>query len=160
MFIVFEGTDCAGKTTFTKELAKAMGAKYLHFSKPKIDPYTYFSRAFELWDAGKDVVCDRFVLGEMIYAKVFGEKSQWAEGDYERALIGMEMRDAVLVHAWETEATLLKRFKQRGETYVTRSQMLQAQRLFKKEVQRIASAYPGIKCYSIQLSTLTGKKLN
>jgi len=143
MLVLFEGTDCAGKTTAAKLLAEKLNGEYIHYSKPDKDPFEYFLPAVEKARTGI-VVCDRHLLGEKIYSKVKGTKSEWKDGDYERMLSLLEEIPTFLIHVWEYKELLNKRHTELGETFITQKQQITVQNLFKKECKRIAKQYPKI----------------
>jgi thymidylate kinase len=142
--IMVEGTECVGKTSFCQAWGKILGAEYQHYSKPDKDPYDYFFPALSAHLDGKTVICDRYILGEKIYAKVKGTPSQWKPGAYEEMLSQLNDQHAVLIIVWEYNETIQKRCVELNETFVTPEEAVYIQRLFQKEAKRIASAYPQI----------------
>lgn len=148
MIYLVEGVDCAGKSTFSKKLAENLGAEYQHYSKPDKDPSDYFFPALSAHLDGKTVVCDRHALGEMIYAKVKKEKSQWKDGAYEAMLQQLNDQHATLIVVWEYIRTLKPRFVEKNEQYITIKQGGRVQAAFLKEAKRIADEYPGIMVFT------------
>lgn len=144
MLIVLEGVDKVGKSTLSKKLATMFNAVWFHFSKPNQDPYVHFKPPINIANDGDNVVCDRFVLGERIYAKVKGETSQWKEGDYERTLKEMENVGTIILLCWDNAEIIHNRFKELGETYITYDEGLRVQNMFGDEAERISREYPGI----------------
>lgn len=144
MIYFIEGVDKTGKSTASKKLAEKLGAEYQHYSKPDKDPSDYFFPAISAHLDGKDVVCDRYILGEKIYAKVKGTPSQWKEGAYEDMLLQLEKLHATLIVCWEYPKTVKQRFVELGEDFITPKQAMKVQNAFRREAKRIAEAYPGL----------------
>ena len=143
-FIVLEGTDTAGKSALAKRLSEKLGAELFHFGPPTGDASEHFAPVFESVLNGNEVVCDRFILGERIYASVKGTESKWRPGAYDDALSMMNELRATLIIVHEDEETLRRRHAELGETFVTPDEMIEVQRLFLEEAQRIALTHPKI----------------
>lgn len=151
MIYILEGTDCAGKTTLAKRIAEKYNAEYMHFSAPPIEDgaYLYFANALTVsLSQGKDVVCDRHCIGEIIYAKIKGTPSTWKNDEYDAMLKILAKNGCIIFFVWEYKDILFRRYDERGETFVTKEEMMKVQRMFHKEIRRIAKVY-GIPCFKI-----------
>jgi len=96
----------------------------------------------------KLVVCDRHLLGEIIYAKVKKTPSQWKDGDYDKMLAELNEMGAQIFVVWEYKPLIEKRHKELGETFITPKEGMRVQGLFLREAKRIAEKYPGIIVYT------------
>lgn len=70
MIVILEGVDKAGKTTLAEKLKEELHWPIVHFGKPgprPADEYIVFLK--ELKD--KDVICDRFFVGQFVYGPLF-----------------------------------------------------------------------------------------
>lgn len=71
MIIILEGCDGSGKTTLAKHLVEKYGLEYRHEGPPPPDvhPLQYYGAILDA-ARGKNVVFDRFALGERVYGPV------------------------------------------------------------------------------------------
>ena len=82
MIVIIEGPDGAGKTSLARELQQRCLLGYHHEGPPPLDKtpqehYISTLRSFE----GRDVVIDRFALGERVYGPALrGEDKLGADG--------------------------------------------------------------------------------
>jgi len=144
MLIILEGVDKVGKTTAAHKFCEKFNAEYLHFSEPDKDPTDYFIAPVIRAGMGENIVCDRHLLGEKIYAKAMGRESKWRAGDYESMLSKIEKIPSMLIIAWEDLETIERRFSEEGEDYITFDQAADIQRTFIEEGHRIAQEYPNM----------------
>lgn len=119
MMIIFEGSDCVGKTSlineFTKLLPKGKVVQKHYSSPPKIANQhdycrdEYFSEIERIAPYNKDVtfVYDRFFFGERIYAPIYRGYYPDYNDDIEKELNDL---DAILVHVTAKPETVKKRF--------------------------------------------------
>jgi thymidylate kinase len=76
IIVVFEGPDCAGKTTAAKKIARNIDANYYRMTNRFIPSmFWYMTAVFRRIEqdvlSGKNVVLDRFWMSDSIYGKVF-----------------------------------------------------------------------------------------
>lgn len=154
-FIVIEGCDKTGKTTLAKTLCDQLNGRFFHYSKPTAHPLEYFKPAFDALEADPEtpVICDRFIVGEKVYAKVKKEPSQWTDDEYASYLKKMEEAGAMLLFLWDYNDQLKKRCEEEKETYVTPREALKVQTYFLKEAKRIAKAYPRLLVFKVRVFT-------
>jgi len=146
MMISVEGCDKTGKSQLSKKLAEKFGAEWIHYSKPDKHPLEYFGGAFEK----ENVVLDRFILGEKVYAKVKKHASDWTDEEYASYLKKMEDRGAILLVLWDYADKLKARCVEEKETYITPDEAVKVQNLFLKEAKRIAAAYPKLTVFKVR----------
>ena len=72
MFVIIEGLDRSGKSTLANSIKNKLDYfEIIHCSKPKTDdPYQEYLEMFQKYD-GKDVIFDRFYLGEYVYSNLY-----------------------------------------------------------------------------------------
>lgn len=83
--IIIEGSDCLGKTTLAKWIAKQTGLTYRHMTRPGPD---FGWRAEDYLEGVADLtVCDRFHLGGLVYHEL-GEsfKTKGEFGEVQKAI--------------------------------------------------------------------------
>lgn len=83
--IVVEGIDGAGKTTCVYEMQAGTKYQIQHYCKPSAT-FGYIYNYLLNLTAEQDTIFDRFFISELIYAKVFGRKSN-VGSFYERFLL-------------------------------------------------------------------------
>lgn len=84
MRVIIEGADGVGKTTLSKQIAENAGIDYIHFDADDPADFDFFKQFIK-----KDnIVCDRHVLGELVYPKYYGRKPRIAYEDA-RIIIGL-----------------------------------------------------------------------
>lgn len=114
MIAVIEGCDAAGKSTLCKRLGD-YGFESIHFSQPKQDPVIEYLLPLTQDDW---LAIDRFHLGERVYGPLYRGSSRLTEVGRKYVDLYLESRAAVLVLKREDQATILERFKKRGEDYL------------------------------------------
>ena len=94
VFIILEGPDACGKTTFANTFVESHGAKYMHLTYIKDDRemfranYMALVRA-RLWlEQGKSVVLDRSWISENVYSHVWrgGSKMAYDVAGFDRVI--------------------------------------------------------------------------
>lgn len=73
MFVIIEGSDCAGKTTLVNHLRDKFKLPIVKFSKPRGEPYAEYA-AF-LCQRYQPAILDRFYLGELVYGPLWRGQS-------------------------------------------------------------------------------------
>lgn len=68
--VLLEGSDCTGKTTLARDLAKELNFEYVHEGKPPYDGYKYYldrvQQIKKQLTKVNGIVLDRFHLGEYV----------------------------------------------------------------------------------------------
>lgn len=134
MLIIVEGCDGAGKTTFVSELKRRIKAQavsrftevhILHKGPPTLHPLDeYETPLFEYAPSRlRNIICDRWHLGEGIYPHVFKRPTQYDRAVRRHVEMFLLSKGAYLVVLQPTIETLRKRVQQRGDDLVHVSQL-------------------------------------
>lgn len=140
MWVILGGLDRTGKTTVAEYFIQ-QGYEYVKFNAPdkkffdtNYKGLSYFEEIVELFTSlsGKNIVFDRFFLGELIWPQVYGRRPQLTE---EQMDILKEMADAedaeyILMHDTDKQAHW-DRCLANNEP-LTRQQFIMAGRLYDK----------------------------
>jgi hypothetical protein len=144
MICLIEGCDKTGKTTMAREFERR-GYVYRHFSAPKGSPWQEYSQFLAGGDLatvlkrGGRVVLDRFHLGEPVYAKLYGRKSDLSAKRVKALDARLLRLGTVLVHATGPFQMVLNRLDEKTDP--DGAQARRALDLFKKACA--ASRLPG-----------------
>ena len=128
MFIIVEGCDGVGKTTLVDKIIERLAeldpmVQYFHHGVPEQHPLDEYETEYEWYEpgTGKNIVVDRHMWGELVYAPLYREGSLL--GGYEgggRAHVEafLRARGAFFVHVYEDAKTVRARLEKRGEDYL------------------------------------------
>ena len=121
MFILVEGPDGAGKTTFAKERAEIMELPYYHFSYPKneAEAAALFDTYLEFIQTHKDCIVDRMFPSTMIYGNILRNEAELSQAQHDRLLMELQTRNATVFYCTGPIGILWKRCQDRGEDYIT-----------------------------------------
>lgn len=143
-WIILEGLDRTGKTTVA-EFYKNKGFEIVHLSAPS-KKYTqpgysgpsYLDEMLEMYisKAGKDVVWDRSIYGELIWSQIYGRSPQLSEEDIDilREVETQNVTEYILMYDPNSEEHW-NRCVQNKEP-LTRVQFIQAGRLYQSFVSK------------------------
>lgn len=96
--IVIEGCDKTGKSTLAKNLSDDLGIEVVKFNKPKTgNPYEEYVEF--LINLNKDVILDRFNVGEFVYPLVFNRTTMMTRRHLRTVEMMLECLGATVVHA-------------------------------------------------------------
>lgn len=140
MLIIVEGTDGTGKTTLIEELRELLEQRgdevvALHRGPPQDHPLREYEDALHDYvpGAGVHVLCDRWHLGELVYAPLYRDGSllggQRGAGRRHVELF-LQSRGALLVHLTADEDEVHRRLDMRGEDYLKREHVGHTLRAF------------------------------
>jgi len=144
VLILVEGSDRTGKSTLTravrdriKELHPSRRVELLHAGPPTKHPLDEYERPLFEYKPGieRDVVCDRWHIGERVYPLVFQRSTKLTYPVLAHIEAFLRSRGALLVHTYASEAVIKSRLEaeQRerpGHSLVDQSQLCAASRLF------------------------------
>lgn len=136
MLVIIEGPDCAGKTTLADNMRRFTAAKILHRGPPEDDPFVEYTAELEDYrpeGLGKNVVCDRWHWGEMVYGPLLRGESKLSWDDFRKVEDFLLKRGAVVAFLWDMPSELEKRMKERGDDLVS-AEMLESVAVLYEEV--------------------------
>lgn len=127
MLITIEGVDKAGKTTLASLLSKKLNWPLVHFGKPGPDPATEYIQFIE---KSKNVVCDRFYVGELIYGPLLRGKQSMTPLQMITIERLCRRKGCILVHVAPDYETIELRLNMLGDEMVTHEQNKKAYEMF------------------------------
>lgn len=123
--LIFEGVDASGKDTTMEALNKHLDYEIIRGSSFEL---TGGKDEFELYEAfdsltGLDnVILNRYIYSNMVYAPLFDDYSRLNSSDAE--LIESKIKDkATIIYLYADKEVIAERFRSRGEEYVDESQI-------------------------------------
>jgi thymidylate kinase len=170
MLIILEGADGTGKTTVATGLLDLTGAQMMHASQPKgnwveeyVDPLLgYQPRQTTaahrqigdvLPEAGHNhLVCDRWHWGEVIYGPLYRGASILDEDAFVYMSHFLNSKGALIIHMWNTEDVIRKRWDERGEDFLQPEHL--AQVLTKYHELAANSFVPVLNCRDVDHARL------
>lgn len=140
MLVIVEGTDGTGKTTLIEELRtwledQGERVQTLHRGPPQQHPLLEYEDALHAYEpgGGAHVFCDRWHLGELVYAPLYRDGSLLGgpHGAGRRHVeLFLQSRGALLVHLTAKEDEVHRRLDVRGEDYLKREHVGHTLRAF------------------------------
>lgn len=117
MLVIIEGCDKCGKTTLAKHIQDTFGFEYLHCSQPG-EKGAYREYIDLLNSIGsKNVVIDRFHIGEEVYGPIYRGKSGLSEGQFREIEAEINKKNGILIYCYDSDKNISKRFDEYGETF-------------------------------------------
>lgn len=116
MIIILEGIDKTGKTTLANLISKRYGFEIVKCSQPKGDPYIEYMTKLHQAE-GKNVVFDRFYLGELAYGPVFRGKTQLSSEQCRNIELKAMSQGCIVIYCYDIPSKISERFKSDGETF-------------------------------------------
>lgn len=114
--IIIEGCDKTGKTTLSRELSRKTGFPIVKFSQPKTkNPYNEYVDF--LMKLKRDVILDRFHVGEFVYPVVYNRPMVLTRRHFRTIEYMLMTLGAVTVHASTNVETIKRKFVEDGEEY-------------------------------------------
>lgn len=131
MLVVIEGMDRTGKSTLAAQLADEYHLENLHFDKPSQHPLAEYLRPVE---AGpRRAVFDRYHVGERVWPRVFGRKSEYDDAMHLHVDLTLKSRGAVMVRPlrhWQSKEEMYRVLEDEPIDYL---QWLDAEDMFIEE---------------------------
>lgn len=94
MRIIIDGNDGIGKTTFARELQKALGIRsYIHLTGSDPRDFNFYAEILKK----RNTIFDRSFLDEPIYSEVLGRASGLTEQEYNRLLEYTKESDIIVI---------------------------------------------------------------
>lgn len=132
VLIILEGPDCAGKTTLAHEIEHKLktmdpGATVmmLHRGPPSghpLDEYVAPLLGYRPGD-GHHIICDRWHLGEVVYPRVIGRKTELTTGVLNYVRLFLQARGALTVIVNPGVDVVMSRYRARGDRMLTDDQV-------------------------------------
>src|SRR5690348_10822405 len=123
MLIILEGCDGVGKTTLAREISALLpDARTLHAVQLDwgVHPLTAYEAPLRDYRAGigKDIICDRWHVGEAVYPQVLKRPTRWNIAVERHLRMFMRARGALVVLLTAFEDELRTRLHARGDDVV------------------------------------------
>lgn len=137
MLLLVEGPDGAGKSTLVRQLAKALpNAEVLHRGPPKghlLDEYEKPLLDY-MPGSGRNIICDRWHLGEWIYPLVLHRDSSATYVLKHHIEMFLRARGAVVVYVTQPLTVLMSRLEERGDDLIEVRHLRTLRALYEKVI--------------------------
>jgi hypothetical protein len=132
LLIVIEGPDLTGKTTLARRIAEMIDGTIRHSGPPTRHPIEEYQTALDGYDPRGDqhLILDRWHVGEHVWPKVFGRKTEFDLAVARHVDMFMESRGALVVYA-DRNKDLLKQELEGSNEPVSPGQVDQIVDLFR-----------------------------
>lgn len=159
---IIEGPDAVGKTTFAEKIAEARGARYLHADRPTepnwvLEYVAPISAALQM-DPERDIVCDRWHFGEVVWSVLFDRESLFVSmfdvDACNRALVAMCGKVELLL-VTRDEAGIVATLRERGEDDQI-DLVLKSQKEFVRKFE-LMPTFPGFTKELVQSNAIHGE---
>jgi hypothetical protein len=136
--IIIEGCDLVGKTTLAKHIEKRFQASYKHVGLP-VPPRRHWDDVVDhLSNDFGATVYDRLCLGSIVYGKLLHDepnKYPVNEREFGQFLQVVQAENILLIMASANETVIRTRYRQRGDTYLSLENILQAKAGYEQLIQ-------------------------
>lgn len=129
MLIILEGPDCVGKSTLASKFEawlpwQAPLARRLKASPPG-DVHPLDAYVAPLLDFGPNdlIICDRWHFGEVVYPIVMERPTKMTRWIFDYIELFLQSRGALTVVMHESTEELLRRYRERGDDYVSEAEL-------------------------------------
>jgi hypothetical protein len=145
VLIIVEGPDGAGKTTLVERLyTRLRGDEYrrtphrLHARPPKEHPLDEYETPLLGYHPGgdRDVICDRWHLGEAVYPAILRRPTQWDVAVSRHISAFLASRGALLVLLEPPDDVIDRTVTERGDDTVTADQAVAALSVYRRAIMR------------------------
>jgi deoxyadenosine/deoxycytidine kinase len=133
--IVLEGTDLTGKSTLAKTIHEKFGSKLLHMGLPPHGYRHWDVLKQELALVNRNTIFDRACLGSIVYGQIKNDEANAYPVTTEELIRFNEyviQTHSLIVHAMAPTDTLRKRFRRRGDSYLTVGEIIRAAGLYQE----------------------------
>jgi hypothetical protein len=112
VLLLVEGPDGTGKSTLVNDLEKCINelypSDYVHVYRkgpPREHPLDEYESKIIPYRPGRGehIICDRWHLGELVYPKVFGRKTEMTPGVFAHIEMLLQSRGALLINTYRLD---------------------------------------------------------
>lgn len=135
--MILEGPDGAGKSTLARQLAAEVpDCELLHRGPPKDHLLTEYEQPLidYLPGEGRNIVCDRWHLGEWVYPQVLNRESTATPVLRHHIEMFLHARGAVIVYVTQPVTTLMRRLEDRGDDLIGAKHVIRLRQLYEKAI--------------------------
>lgn len=130
MWIIVEGADGTGKTTFVDRLVEVIDdneakskkprkVEVVHHSKPQAHPLIEYERDYERYSPdGPHIISDRLHWGELLYGPLYRGESNLSASAWLHIDKFIQSRGGVMIHLDHKKDVILQRWADRGEDFL------------------------------------------
>lgn len=138
MLIILEGPDGAGKSTLAREIESEIGAMVLHRGPPTEHPLDEYETPLFPYRPREDIhiVCDRWHVGEWVYPRVLGRKSQADKAMWRHLELFLAARGALIIYLMPGLDVLRRRLHRDGDWLIKTDQLADIYELYTLQTYR------------------------
>lgn len=134
MIIILEGENKCGKTTLANYIVKQYGFKYIKCSQPKGDPYLEYMEILK--SNKKNIVLDRFLIGEPVYGKLYRGKSGLSDAQIRNIELKALALNAFIIYCFDDVKNIAAKFDTEGEEFAKKRKIKMTLDLFERQLKK------------------------
>lgn len=126
MIIILEGNECNFKTTVANRLSEEFNypvVKGSSFEQAKCTSDELFVNFARLLFDHDNVVFDRYIYSNLVYADIFKDYAILSQEDKVRIEEMLSKREHIVIYLYANTDTLKSRIKERGDDYINESDL-------------------------------------
>ena len=126
MLIIIEGVDGAGKSTLVEAIQDELpAAEMIHKGPIKRSPLIEYEASLEHYrvNSGRDIVCDRWHIGELVYGPLLRGESKLSPASLEHIELFLATRGALRTWVQTPLHVIQERISGRGEDLIPHEQI-------------------------------------
>ena len=115
--IILEGVDKVGKSTLASKLCEEFNCELIKTSQPKTNNAAKeYIKKIKSLNKTKNYLFDRFYLGEMVYGKIYREKTL-DDKNFKLIEAKLNKLNSVLIYCWQEHNVIAQNFIRCKETF-------------------------------------------